>query len=88
MITRKFFFKCFIALLLISFFSFNGYAFKEPTHEDIRSSIVQVQVSAGSDLILLQSAFQSFRLDVVEDIAPFSKSDFLSITLHRVFAPQ
>ncbi|MGA1870601.1 MAG: carboxypeptidase regulatory-like domain-containing protein [bacterium] len=42
----------------------------KPTHEDIGSSIVQVEVSAGSDLILLQSAFQSFRLEVVEDRIP------------------
>ncbi|MGA1871762.1 MAG: carboxypeptidase regulatory-like domain-containing protein [bacterium] len=42
----------------------------QPTHEDIGSSIVQVHISAGSDLILLQSAFQSFRLEVVEDLIP------------------
>ena len=43
----------------------------QPTHEDIGSSIIQVEVSVGSDLILFQSAFQSFRLNVVEDIVPF-----------------
>lgn len=44
----------------------------KPTNEDIgSSSIVQVEVSVGSDLIRFQSAFQSFRLNVVEDIVPF-----------------
>ncbi|MGA1871343.1 MAG: carboxypeptidase regulatory-like domain-containing protein, partial [bacterium] len=53
----------------------------QPTHDNIGGHIVQVQVSAGSDMILLQSAFQSFRLEVVEDRIP--PEDIQNLTAKR-----
>ncbi|MGA1826324.1 MAG: putative Ig domain-containing protein, partial [bacterium] len=52
----------------------------QPTDEERGSTIVQVQVSAGSDMILLQSAFQSFRLTVVEDHTPPDEIEGLTAT--------
>ncbi|MGA1870783.1 MAG: putative Ig domain-containing protein [bacterium] len=42
----------------------------QPTNEDRGSSIVQVQVHASNDQVFFKSAFQSFRLEVVEDRIP------------------